>query len=63
MRQPPPPLSPCERNIRIYDCVDSEVAVLRRMYSKRLRVYADMGYSTTDQLTVPSTRCLSANLA
>ncbi|MGO9900111.1 MAG: DEAD/DEAH box helicase [Solirubrobacteraceae bacterium] len=33
-----------KRDIRIYDYVDSEVPVLRRMYAKRLRTYKEMGY-------------------
>jgi superfamily II DNA or RNA helicase len=33
-----------KRDIRIYDYVDSEVPVLRRMYAKRLRAYREMGY-------------------
>jgi superfamily II DNA or RNA helicase len=44
---------PAKRDIRIYDYVDSDVPVLRRMYAKRLRTYADMGYTTNDQLAVP----------
>jgi superfamily II DNA or RNA helicase len=50
---------PAKRDIRIYDYVDSDVAVLRRMYAKRMRAYADMGYATDDQLAVP----LDASLA
>ena len=44
---------PAKRDIRIYDYVDSEIPVLRRMYAKRLRTYTDMGYTTNDQLAVP----------
>ena len=33
-----------KRDIRIYDYVDSDVPVLRRMYTKRLRAYKDMGH-------------------
>ena len=44
---------PAKRDIRIYDYVDSEIPVLRRMYAKRLRTYMDIGYTTNDQLTVP----------
>jgi superfamily II DNA or RNA helicase len=33
-----------KRDIRIYDYVDGEVPVLRRMYAKRLRTYKEMGY-------------------
>jgi superfamily II DNA or RNA helicase len=33
-----------KRDIRIYDYVDSEVPVLRRMHAKRLRTYREMGY-------------------
>jgi len=39
-----------KRDIRIYDYVDGEVPVLRRMYSKRLLAYRKMGYSTDPQL-------------
>ena len=35
---------PAKRDIRIYDYVDSEVPVLRRMYAKRLRAYKELGY-------------------
>ena len=34
-----------KRDIRIYDYVDVEVPVLRRMYAKRLRTYKEMGYA------------------
>jgi superfamily II DNA or RNA helicase len=44
---------PAKRDIRIYDYVDSNVPVLRRMFAKRLRTYTDMGYTTNDQLAVP----------
>lgn len=33
-----------KRDIRIYDYVDSDVPVLRRMYAKRVRTYKEMGY-------------------
>ena len=33
-----------KRDIRIYDYVDAEVPVLRRMHAKRLRAYRAMGY-------------------
>ena len=33
-----------KRDIRIYDYVDGEVPVLRRMYAKRLRTNKEMGY-------------------
>lgn len=33
-----------KRDIQIYDYVDAEVPVLRRMYAKRLRTYKEMGY-------------------
>ncbi|MGI8414488.1 MAG: TOTE conflict system archaeo-eukaryotic primase domain-containing protein [Solirubrobacteraceae bacterium] len=39
-----------KRDIRIYDYVDTEVPVLRRMYAKRLRAYQNMGYRTDAQL-------------
>ena len=35
---------PAKRDICIYDYVDSDVPVLRRMYAKRLRAYTEMGY-------------------
>jgi superfamily II DNA or RNA helicase len=35
---------PAKRDIRIYDYVDSDVPVLRRMYAKRLRAYKELGY-------------------
>ena len=35
---------PAKRDIRIYDYVDGEVPVLRRMYAKRLCTYTEMGY-------------------
>jgi superfamily II DNA or RNA helicase len=41
---------PAKRDIRIYDYVDADVPVLRRMYAKRLRVYRKMGYSTEPRL-------------
>jgi superfamily II DNA or RNA helicase len=37
---------PGKRDARIYDYVDTEVPVLRRMYSKRLSAYRKMGYTT-----------------
>ena len=33
-----------KRDIRIYDYVDADVPVLRRMYGKRLRAYKDTAY-------------------
>lgn len=41
---------PAKRDIRIYDYVDADVPVLRRMYAKRLRAYRKMGYSTEPRL-------------
>ena len=41
---------PAKRDARIYDYVDSDVPVLRRMYGKRLLAYRNMGYSTDAQL-------------
>jgi superfamily II DNA or RNA helicase len=41
---------PAKRDARIYDYVDGDVPVLRRMYGKRLRAYRNMGYSTDAQL-------------
>ena len=43
---------PAKRDARIYDYVDSDVPVLRRMYAKRLRVYRKMGYTADAQLEV-----------
>ena len=37
-----------KRDIRLYDYVDAEVPVLRRMYAKRVRAYKDMGYICND---------------
>jgi superfamily II DNA or RNA helicase len=37
-----------KQDIRIYDYVDAEVPVLRRMYAKRLRTYREMGYICDD---------------
>lgn len=34
-----------KRDIRIYDYVDGEVPVLRRMHAKRLRTYKELGYA------------------
>ena len=41
---------PAKRDIRIYDYVDAEVPVLRRMFAKRLRAYHKMGYATEPRL-------------
>ena len=41
---------PAKRDARIYDYVDGDVPVLRRMYAKRLVAYRKMGYSTDTQL-------------
>lgn len=46
---------PAKRDVRIYDYVDAEVPVLRRMYAKRLRVYTDLGYAADGQFA-----CLAA---
>ncbi len=37
-----------KRDIRLYDYVDAEVPVLRRMYAKRVRAYKEMGYICDD---------------
>ena len=42
---------PAKRDARIYDYVDGDVPVLRRMYGKRVLAYRKMGYSTDAQLT------------
>ena len=41
---------PAKRDACIYDYVDSDVPVLRRMYAKRLTAYRRMGYTTQPQL-------------
>ena len=41
---------PAKRDARIYDYVDADVPVLRRMYAKRLRTYEKMGYTAGAQL-------------
>ena len=41
---------PAKRDARIYDYVDADVPVLRRMYAKRLRAYEKMGYTPNAQL-------------
>jgi superfamily II DNA or RNA helicase len=41
---------PAKRDARIYDYVDADVPVLRRMYGKRVRAYRKMGYSVGAQL-------------
>jgi superfamily II DNA or RNA helicase len=41
---------PAKRDALIYDYVDGDVPVLRRMYAKRLRAYQNMGYSVDLQL-------------
>jgi superfamily II DNA or RNA helicase len=43
-------MHPAKRDARIYDYVDGDVPVLRRMYAKRLRAYQKMGYSPDLQL-------------
>lgn len=37
-------LHPDKRDVLIYDYVDGEVPVLRRMFAKRLRTYRSLGY-------------------
>lgn len=37
---------PAKHDIRIYDYVDDQVPVLRRMYAKRIKAYTNMGYIT-----------------
>lgn len=32
----------------VYDYVDAELAVLRRMFAKRLKTYHALGYTLTD---------------
>ena len=41
---------PAKQDARIYDYVDNDVPVLRRMYGKRLRAYRKMGYMLDAQL-------------
>ena len=38
------------RVVEVYDYVDPNVTMLARMYERRLRGYADMGYKITDGL-------------
>ena len=33
-----------KRDVVVYDCVDNHVAVLAKMYQKRLKKYRTMGY-------------------
>jgi superfamily II DNA or RNA helicase len=41
---------PAKQDARIYDYVDNDVPVLRRMYGKRLHAYRKMGYMLDAQL-------------
>jgi hypothetical protein len=36
--------NPGKQDVLIYDYVDAEVPVLRRMFAKRLRTYRSLGY-------------------
>ena len=38
-------LHPNKTDVRIMDYLDSEVSILARMFQKRLRTYAALGYS------------------
>jgi len=37
-----------KKEVRIYDYIDDQVEMLKRMYSKRKSGYRAMGYSTRD---------------
>lgn len=39
---------PGKRDVLIYDYVDTEVPVLRRMFAKRLRTYRTLGYELAE---------------
>ena len=41
-------LYPRKTEVRVYDYVDNDVAMLRRMFEKRLRGYRAIGYATED---------------
>jgi superfamily II DNA or RNA helicase len=41
-------LHPTKTEVRIFDYVDEDVPVLRRMFAKRLRAYGAMGYAPTE---------------
>ena len=41
-------LHPRKTEVRVYDYVDNDVAMLRRMFEKRLRGYRAIGYATED---------------
>jgi len=46
---------PDKRDVLIYDYVDSQLQVLRRMFAKRLRAYRSLGY----ELVEPAPRVLA----
>jgi superfamily II DNA or RNA helicase len=39
---------PGKQDVLIYDYVDSELSVLRRMFTKRLRAYRSLGYELAE---------------
>lgn len=39
---------PGKQDVLVYDHVDAEVPVLRRMFNKRLRAYRTLGYELTE---------------
>ena len=39
---------PGKRDVLIYDYVDNELSVLRRMFAKRLRTYRSLGYELAE---------------
>jgi superfamily II DNA or RNA helicase len=43
-------LHPGKTEVRIYDYVDVEVPMLRRMFEKRMRAYVAIGYSREGEL-------------
>jgi superfamily II DNA or RNA helicase len=38
-------------DVKIYDYVDKNISVLRRMYERRLKTYKAMGYTNADELS------------
>ena len=44
-----------KREVRVYDYVDVRVAVLDRMYAKRVKGYSSIGYKTKSDVSLPDT--------
>ena len=42
-----------KKEVRVYDYVDTRVAVLDRMYAKRVKGYSAIGYKTKSSVTLP----------